>query len=201
MNPSLRTATTTQLLLALLKPGEEAAWVEFDQRYRPVLIGFLRQLGMGEQDALDVAQQTLLEFCRAYRAGKYDRGRGRLGSWLIGIAQRQAASAVRHRRAHPQQAFSDDELLRDPARLTQLWDQQHEQAVYQRAWETLRSSSQFLEPTLRAFELTALRAVPPQEVARACQMKIGDVYAARTRVSRRLRELVADITAGDEDIL
>lgn len=201
MSPTLRTATTTHLLMALMTPGEEAAWIEFDQRYRPVLIGFLHQLGVRDHDAQDVAQQTLLEFCRAYRAGKYDRGKGRLGSWLIGIAQRQAASAARKHRRHHEQAFAADESLSDPARLTRLWEQQHEQAIYQRAWETLRSSSQFEASTLRAFELTALRAVPPEEVARVCEMKIGDVYAAKSRVSRRLRELVADITATYEEIL
>lgn len=153
-------ATTTHLLMALLEPGEDAAWVEFDHRYRPVLIGFLRHIGVRDQDVEDVAQQTLLEFCRAYREGKYNREKGRLGSWLIGIAQRQAASASRQRRRGDERSASIDEWLSDPARLTHLWEQQHERAIYERAWETLRSSCQFEERTLRAFELTALRAAP-----------------------------------------
>jgi DNA-directed RNA polymerase specialized sigma24 family protein len=200
IRPTLRTATTTHLLMALLVPGEEAAWVEFDQRYRPVLIGFLFQLGVRDDDVHDVAQQTLLEFCRAYREGKYDRGKGRLGSWLIGIAQRQAASAARKRLRHHEQTLTAQESISDPARLTQLWERQHEQAIYQRAWEVLCSSSQFQDSTLRAFELTTLREVPPDEVARVCEMKIGDVYTAKSRVSRRLRELAADIAALYEEV-
>ncbi len=200
MRQTLHTATTTHLLLSLMTPGEEAAWVEIDHRYRPVLIGFLRHIGVRDHDVEDVAQQTLLEFCRAYREGKYNREKGRLGSWLIGIAQRQAASASRQRRRGDEQSASIDEWLSDPARLTQLWEQQHERAIYERAWETLRASCQFEERTIRAFELTALRAVPAEEVSRVCEMKIGDVYAAKCRVSRRLQELVASITSMYEEV-
>ncbi|MBC7772920.1 MAG: hypothetical protein H7210_10530 [Pyrinomonadaceae bacterium] len=199
--PAPNTATTTHLLLALLQPGEEAAWVEFDQRYRPVLIGLMYQLGVPAQDVQDVIQQTLLEFCGAYREGKYDRSKGRLGSWLIGIAQRQAASAARARQRHPQQELASGDLLCDPARLTHLWERLHEQTIYARAWETLRASSQFQPLTLRAFELTAFNAVPPDEAARLCEMKIGDVYAAKSRVSRRLMQLATELIAAYEGVV
>ncbi|MBC7773504.1 MAG: sigma-70 family RNA polymerase sigma factor [Pyrinomonadaceae bacterium] len=197
-NSALRTTTTTQLLIALMEPGEEDAWIEFDHRYRPVLRGFLYQLGVPAHVVQEVAHQTLLEFCREYREEKDVRGKGTLGSWLIEIAQRQAAPARKHARHH-EEGRDLQEPISDPARLIQLWEQQHEQAIFKRAWDTLCISSQFEEPTLRAFELTALRAVPPEEVAQVWEMAIPEVYAARTRVSRRLRELAADLALIYED--
>ena len=97
MSVSMHTTTTTQLLEALFGPGEEAVWREFDARYRPIIFAFARELGVAAEDAADVAQQTLTEFLRDYRAGKYDRRRGRLRAWIIGIARHRVLDTLRQR--------------------------------------------------------------------------------------------------------
>src|SRR5215470_17447898 len=79
--------TTTELLDGLHESGNRAVWNEFDRRYRPILIAFLRRMGLTESDAADVAQETLACFVQDYRRNKYDRQQGRLRSWLIGIAR------------------------------------------------------------------------------------------------------------------
>ncbi len=83
----MHTRTTTALLDDLLDSANEGAWVGFDARYRPVLIGFARQLGLRADDAADIAQEALTKFVRAYQQGQYRRERGRLSSWLITIAR------------------------------------------------------------------------------------------------------------------
>ena len=75
--PSL-TRTNTVLLLGLAEPDNQAAWSEFDARYRPVLVAFARRLGMQEAEAQDVAQDTLLRAVQDFRQGKFDAARGRL---------------------------------------------------------------------------------------------------------------------------
>jgi len=42
------TQTTTKLLEELKDEANADAWNEFDTRYRPILIGFARRLGLGE---------------------------------------------------------------------------------------------------------------------------------------------------------
>ena len=79
--------TTTAMLQALHDPHDVATWQEFDTRYRPVLIGFARNFGLDDADAADVAQDTLTRFLEQYRDGRYERERGRLGAWLVGIAR------------------------------------------------------------------------------------------------------------------
>src|SRR5688572_3975054 len=88
---SALTHTKTMLLEGLLDPANHDVWTEFDTRYRPVITGFSRRLGLPPADAEDVAQETLARFVKYYRQGKYDRTRGRLSSWIIGIAQHCAA--------------------------------------------------------------------------------------------------------------
>jgi len=70
--------TTTRLLEGLCDPEDEALWCEFDAQYRPILVGFARRLGLNVEDAADLAQETLVRFVEAYRAGRYDRGKARL---------------------------------------------------------------------------------------------------------------------------
>jgi len=87
--------TTTGLLAGLHEPGNHTAWTEFDRRYRPILVGFLRRMGLNDTDAADVAQETLARFVQDYRQRKYDREQGRLRSWLIGIARCRLADMRR----------------------------------------------------------------------------------------------------------
>ena len=79
--------TTTALLNGLFDPRNAAAWEAFDRRYRPILIGFVRNCGVKQTDAAEIAQETIVRFVEEYREGKYDRSRGRLGAWLVTIAR------------------------------------------------------------------------------------------------------------------
>ena len=88
------TLTTTQLLEGLADPANQAVWQVFDARYRPVLLAFARRLDLSAEDAADVAQEALTRFMTALREGRFDRDRGRLRSWMVGIA--------RHIRGHDQ---------------------------------------------------------------------------------------------------
>ena len=89
--PPARTHTTTALLAALHDLSDQPAWREFEGRYAPIISGVARRMGLSESDSQDVMQETMLQFIRDYRAGKYDRTRGRLRSWIIGIARHRIA--------------------------------------------------------------------------------------------------------------
>ena len=94
--------TTTLLLNSLKDERNDEAWTDFDARYRRVIEDFAKSAGLRDDDASEVAQQTLFEFVKAYRLGRYNRERGRLHSWIIGIAQNKVADVFRQRpRAAP----------------------------------------------------------------------------------------------------
>lgn len=197
-----RTVTSTLLLNGLADRDNAAAWGEIDTRYRPVIIGFARGLGLSEDDAADVAQQTLAEFSRDYLQGKYERGRGRLGSWLMGIAHHRAIDAMRARARRKD--WRGDSALEDQAQrdlLAQTWDQSRKQAILLEAVRRLKESSRMAERTIRAFELVGLQNVPAEAVAKECEMTVQEVYVAKNRVTNRLKEIVAEITgAFEEDV-
>jgi RNA polymerase sigma-70 factor, ECF subfamily len=196
-NPALR--TTTKLLDALREPANEPAWEAIDARYRPVIAGLARRFGLSESDADEVAQQTLAEFVRAYREGRYDRGKGRLSSWILGIAQHTALALRRNARRHAASDSDRIEAAADPAQMDELWTRERDRAVLARAMGILRDESSVDDRTLLAFELVALRGVPAPEVASQCTMSVEQVYVAKSRLTRRLRDLVEQMTAAFEE--
>lgn len=190
----MSTRTTTRLLDDLRDPGNSDAWRNFDARYRPVLVSFARRLGFQPDDAVELAQQTLVEFARAYLAGRYQRAQGRLSSWLVGIA-RHVGSAMRRTRG-AQRVGGDTMIAELPAEndLSRVWEDERDRSILQQALAQLRTASRADESTFLAFELCALRGVPAQEVANRCGISVDSVYLAKSRLTKRLREIVAEMT-------
>lgn len=196
---SLATRTSTQLLDALREPGNEPVWEQLDRRYRAVIESLATRFGLPGEDAREIAQQTLAEFARAYRAGKYERGKGRLSSWMLGIAKNHMLSLKRERAAHGAAPLFDDQALTDASSLRRIWGEERDRDILMCAFESLRAESSMEDRTLRAFELVALRGVPASEAGRQCGMTPDQVYVARSRVTSRLREVVRRLTDAFED--
>jgi RNA polymerase sigma-70 factor (ECF subfamily) len=168
-----------------------------------VIAGLSRRLGATAAEAEEVAQQTLAEFVQAFRLGRYDRTKGRLSSWILGIARNTTSGVLRKRGresgkgqgAPVEQASVDDRALR------QAWTDERDRVILLRALGALRDESSIEDRTLTAFELVALRGVPAGEVAAQCGMTVDQVYVARSRVTKSLREEVRRMTeAFEEDI-
>jgi len=88
---------TTVMLDGLKDPGNDLIWSQFDARYRPLLEAVAKRLGLRTEESVDCAQQTMMDFAIAYRAGKYMRGRGNLRSFLLSIARHRAVDILRTR--------------------------------------------------------------------------------------------------------
>ncbi len=192
------TRTTTRLLDALRDHSNEPVWSHIDSRYRPVIAGLARRLGLNESDADEVAQQTLAEFVRAYREGRYDRAKGRLSSWILGIAHHTSLRLMRARRG---QSEADESIPDDAneASLRSIWTDERDRAILDRAIAMLREESDIDDRTLLAFELVALRGVPAAEVGRQCAMSTDQVYVAKSRVTKKLKALVEELTSAFEE--
>lgn len=188
--------TSSSLLEGLRDPRNGSAWDRAIGGFRPLLIGYFRRVGVGESDAEDVAQATLLEFARGYAAG-FDRSRGRLRQWLFGIARNQLANFRRRERRQPHGPGWDSRstafLDRQPgsAEMEDGWDREWRSFVI---GSCLAQIAEELEPTtLEAFRLYALCEIPTSQVASELSMTENAVYCAKRRVLARLRELVNEM--------
>jgi len=210
-DPLIATRTTTRLLDALRGVGDqsnELAWAHIDQRFRPVIVGLARRLGLRESEADEVGQQTLSEFVKAYREGRYDRTKGRLSSWILGIAHHTTLKVMRgSRRAGGagvggstwlDEVPSGEETHPPHEQLRSIWTDERDRCILERALGVLRDESAVDDRTLLAFELVGLRGVPAAQVAEQCGMSVDQVYVAKNRVTKRLRGLVAELTEAFE---
>ena len=188
------TRTTTALLEGLFDPANELVWLEFDQRYRPIVVAFARKLGLSDADAADVAQETLTQFVKEYGAGKYDRSRSRLRSWLIGIAKYRVAGVYRKRaskrEARGQSAIVD---MTDEDGLVGVWEAERRAVILREAMTQLRDKTKTDERTITAFEMHVVNQMPVAAVAEELGISVQDVYLAKSRVAARLREILATI--------
>jgi len=194
------TRTTTQILESLRDPANAGLWRDFDDRYRPVVFAFARKQGLSEDEAGEVAQVTLTQFNADFRAGRYDRTKGRLGSWIIGIARNRVIDAGRARaRQRRERGESAMEELPDAATAEQDWREARQKVILERAMEVLRTETRMDERTIKAFDLCAVRNVPAEAAAAECGMTVNEVYVAKNRAIKKLREIVAAFTQEFDD--
>lgn len=196
----LATKTTTRLLDALHETDNAPLWAQIDARYRPVIAALARRLGLNDSDAEEVAQQTLSEFVRAYGEGRYDRTKGRLSSWILGIAHHTTLRSLRGTRYAAkgvgQTALSE---IPDESALRSIWTDERDRSILSQAMGLLRSESGVDDRTLLAFELVALRGVPVGEAAAQTKMSVDQVYVAKSRIVKRLRQLIEELTQAFEE--
>ncbi|MDY7108719.1 MAG: sigma-70 family RNA polymerase sigma factor [Planctomycetota bacterium] len=183
---------TTSLILKQLLGDEPDTWEVFVARFRQPVVAFARDQGLPTEEAEDAAQETLAAFLRAYREGRYDRDKGRLHSWLFGIAHRvvlnRRQKLARDRQRQPiaaRTAFWEAVPADDDARRS--WDDSWREAMFDQCLQQVRTE---LEPkTMLAFEAYALNGRPASDVARELEMSRNAVFLAKHRVLTRIREL------------
>lgn len=192
------TRTTTQLLEGLRHPENDACWREFDARYRPILINLAMRQGVREADAPDVAQDVLLGFMKAYGAGKYDREKGRLRMWLMGMARRSVADWKRN--AVSRGVTLDVSALEEPADdvLEAMWDAEQRQEVLREGFERLKAESRFSAETMRVFQAHVIEGRSVEQVVADLGVTSHDVYQAKSRCLSKLREICEEIERGFE---
>jgi RNA polymerase sigma-70 factor (ECF subfamily) len=183
---------TTSTILSRLRANDEPAWSSFVQRFRRPVVRFCQRSGLSDHDAEDAAQETLIAFATSYRDGKYSRERGRLSSWLFGIAYHQVLRArqqqARIAKASGQVVTSEFWAeLPDEAAAAENWDLQWEQALLKECID--RVQSEFEPTTVSAFQLTVQHQQAPAIAAKELGVPVKTIYNAKHRVLKRIREL------------
>jgi RNA polymerase sigma-70 factor (ECF subfamily) len=173
------------------------AWRDFHDRCAPLIRHVTRRLGLSREDAADVGQETWTRFWLACRAGRYDRRRGGLRTWLVAMVRYRVADLHRARAANRELTRDPDELdLVAPTPLVDPWDVEHERRLLRQALQELLEASRFSDRTLRAFERFVLQQHPASRVAAELGLTPHDVYMAKNRVTKRLRGIMSAIEVG-----
>lgn len=187
---------TTSTVLAKLHAGDEqSAWELFVGHFRDTLVRFAERMGLARADAQDAAQETLVAFVEGYRGGRYDRTRGRLKSWLFGIARRQVlALRQRHLADRRMRPAADSPPIEAVQATTDsgedLWEEEWRRTVYGRSLERVRE--EVTPETFEVFRSIVFEQESTAEICRRFGIARTKVYNVKHRVSRRLAELIRE---------
>lgn len=185
--------TTSTILQGLRDFSNEGAWGRLVERFRAPIESFGLGLGLTQTEADDLGQTVLGEFAKAYREDRYDRARGRLSSYLFGIAHRQALKALRERPEGEGEAAS---RAADDPRVSAMWDEQWEHAAIRQCLDRVRAESD--PKAFAAFELVVQRGATAAAAAAELGEPVKFVYNSKHRILSRLRELRADVEELDD---
>ena len=169
----------------------ELAWNEFHARYAPVIAGFAKKCGASRQDIDDIIQDVMTGILRVGGEFAYDPNKGRFRGWLKTCTVR---SAIRRNgknlrfRGVPLEELSQLGIAVD-AEWIDVWEQQ----LVARAVLIIRNECGTSLP-FRAFEQYVLLDRNAEIVAHELGTSVDSVYQAKTRITKRLREVVQRLT-------
>ncbi len=176
--------TPASLLEKLRSPDQQLAWEQFVHLFTPLLYHWAAKLNVSEHDAEDLVQDVFAILLKKLPSFEYNP-RQRFRGWLWTV------TANRHRerlRRNPQAGQAVEQLVAEPAIPDQLdaaIETDYQYYVVQRALHLMQN--QFEPATWQAFWECAVNSRPASEVAAELRIGLDSVYAAKSRVLRRLR--------------
>jgi RNA polymerase sigma-70 factor (ECF subfamily) len=184
--------TTHITLLGRLSEGRDpAAWREFIDRYGGLIRGFARREGLQPADCDDVVQEVLASLSRSMPGFRYDPARGKFRSYLKTVALHAIYRRARQNRG--QIALEDveaaGEAAADDSAAEERWEAEWRQYHLRLAMRTIEE--EFHDKDRAAFEAYALQGRGASEVAAELGISVDSVYQAKSRILKRLSELVA----------
>ena len=189
--------TRASLLLRLRDPRDRSAWDQFLQIYQPLIFRLARRRGIQDADAREVTQDVLISVAGAIGRWETDPDRGSFRGWLSTITRNLVVNYLIRQSRHPR-GSGDSDLKRwlderpDPhIEESVFYDREEERQIFRWASEQIRA--EFQETTWKAFWQTAVEGRESAVVAKELGVVIGVIYVSRSRVMKRLRELVTSV--------
>jgi RNA polymerase sigma-70 factor (ECF subfamily) len=183
---------TRQSLLLRAQTGEENAWKDLTDLYRPLIIGWLNRQGVPARDLEDLSQDILLSVVKHLPTFQHSGRRGAFRSWLRTIVCNRTTDYWRAIDASTQAtggsgATAALQQIADPdSDLNRQWDEEHDRYVLACLLDLVEQ--EFEPTTLQAFRRLALDGAPGAEVAQELGLSVAAVYVAKSRVLQRIRQ-------------
>jgi RNA polymerase sigma-70 factor (ECF subfamily) len=184
-------------MLPLLEEARDCtnneAWQQLVSLCKPLLYRWLRCQGIQHVDADDLVQETLATLALEAPAFQPIRHPDAFHCWLykvlinrlLNFRRSQQVRSVCHANSELLDRLADtiDDSRSD---LTRRWDEEHARHIARQMME--RIQMEFQPKTWQAFLSFAMEEVDPELVATELGLSLDSVYAAKSRVLRRLRQ-------------
>ena len=193
--------STRSSLLRRARTADQSAWDELVSIYWRVIYRYSRQSGLGHEECEDLVQQVFIEMTDLLPKLEYDRERGRFRGLLKTIVRRRVIDHLRRTQRAGRSVAIESLVGREaPAAgssADDLWERAWRGGILQVAME--RAAAQVEPVTFQAFQLATINQIPPKQIAKILGMSLDSVYAARSRVSHRIRVIYESLLLESKD--
>ena len=188
--------TRDSLIVQVQDPLNREAWDQFTLIYRPVIYRLACKKGLQDADAQDLVQQVLIAVSSSIDRWEKTDPAVRFRHWLRRVARNAILNALTRRphdsaaggstvqallQEHPQHDLESDSQI----------ELEYRRELYLRAARVVQTDVQPM--TWRAFEMTVVEGRTIEDAAAELNRTVGTVYASRSRIMRRLREVVQEL--------
>ena len=200
MNSSTSSYSTSPSLIRRVQHLDQQAWRQLTKLYGPLVFHWCKRLGLTGADADDLFQEIFIAVARGIhrfepKSSAAGSPRGNFRGWLWTIAKNKAIDFHRFRKDREIAAGGSTAQFRlqeyaDPfgEESGNQLDRSENASLFHRGLELVRS--EFEEGTWQAFWRAAVEQQPTALIAEDLQMSPASVRQAKSRVLRRLREIL-----------
>ena len=179
------------MLQRVKDPQDGKSWREFVGIYHPLLYRYARARGLNRETAEEVTQQCLVLLTEKMPAFEYARAKGGFKCWLRRLANNRINDHFRKKKL-PLARSAD---LRRPQERElspdELWEREWEKKHVRYCLKLIRD--EVAPTTYQAFEYYVLAGWPVQRVAETLNLTTDQVYAAKSRITRKLRTKMREL--------
>ena len=192
MYPGCLGIETTQpsLLSRVRDQGDHAAWREFDEKYRGLILRYCRRRGLQPTDAEDIRQLVMINMAGRLTSFQYRPEQGRFRDYL----GRTVQNAIYRwfRRPHRDVTGLDTHVLKgmeseEVEPFKEVWEQEWMFHHYRLAMRTVRQTSE--SKSVLVFE-RLLAGEEIDDVSTTFGMSRAAVHKVKQRMRDRLRECI-----------
>lgn len=189
-------ATNPSLILRLASdPTDQAAWRSFVAAYAPRIVRWCRDWGIPDKEMEDVTQQVLLKLLKRMGGFRYDPSRTFRG-WLRTLVNHacsdfEAGSQSALSASGDSRVLAILQNLEARADLCRQIEEQFDLELLEEAERRVRL--RVAPSTWEAYRLTAVEGLSGTEVAARLKMKVANVFVAKSKVLKRIRDEVQSL--------
>ncbi len=191
--------TQPSLLSRVRNPADDAAWREFDAKYRELILRYCRARGLRINDTEDVRQIAMANLAKSLRSFEYQPAKGRFRGYLAQVV-RGAMSRHFGRPDHKIRALDTAVLAsvqaHDDTDADELWEREWVRHHFRLAMRTVRAT--FDARSVQVFD----RLLGGHDVSRVSiefEMTTQAVHKVKQRIRDRLKALIADQIREEDD--
>jgi RNA polymerase sigma-70 factor (ECF subfamily) len=190
--------STGTSLINGLRSNQPQSWERLIRDYAPLVFRWALTAGLHPEDAVGVGQEVFQAIAEGFDSFRRDSEGQSLRAWVWQITHNRAVDFHRKYGKEPRAIGGDEGQDYMEKWIVEVAEENNSSGIGAAVELVIGVVRAEFEPrTWRAFEQTVMEDRPASDVAAELRMSVGAVYVARSKVQKRLREVLAKLTSDD----